>query len=556
MNKILVVDDIAANRSLLRQMLVSLRECEVIEASGGEEAVALFERDAPDLVLLDFNMPGLDGCQTASRIKALTGGGYTPIIFVTALSEESSLAAALASGGDDFISKPFDVEVLDSRIRAHLRIRELNQQLQEQNAVLRRHNERLTWEQELIEHFFTSALQQSDMDREFIRYHMSPLSVFNGDLLLVERGPDGGLYLVMGDFTGHGLTAAMGTLPVATIFFRLARQGVSLGDMARELNDQLNRLLPVGIFLAATLVELNPRGDRLSVWQGGMPASCWLGDDGQLRGLIESRHMPLGILTAAEFDDRIEVFDVNPGDRLYLYSDGLSEACDADGRMFGTSRVRELLLAHGEDRFEQLLAAFRTFTQPREQADDITLVELICKALGPRQSLLPREIEPLPWYFRMALSATDIQNSDPIAYLSSVLGGIPGLARHRGILVTILSEMYSNAVDHSILELDGIAKIDETQFMAYYERRAEMLEKLTQASVNIELDYRLAREPYLVIRITDNGRGYRGHAVSGSESGLHGRGLAILHGLCETVEFSAEGRTLEVRYRLQDIFPV
>lgn len=303
MNKILVVDDVESNRKLLRQMLVALNNYEVIEAVDGKEAIEIYKTESPDLILMDINMPEMNGYQSATIIKSLTGDNYTPIIFITALDAKATLSNALFSGGDDFIGKPFDIDVLESKIKAHLRIRELNKQLNDKNI-------QLNHEQNLIEHFFESALKHSFLDDKIVKYHMSSMSTFNGDLFLVERAPQGGMYLLMGDFTGHGLTAAMGTLPVAMIFFKMTGKGMGIGDIARELNNQLNNLMPTGMFFAASLLEINSRGDIMSVWMGGMPESYWIGNNGELKGVIQSQHMPLGILNDDEFNDAVNIYNV------------------------------------------------------------------------------------------------------------------------------------------------------------------------------------------------------------------------------------------------------
>jgi len=97
MQKILIVDDIATNRKLLKQTLRALKDYEIIEAANGLEAIERYKEDAPDLILMDINMPEMDGRQSTTAIKALMGDNYTPIIFVTALTAEDSLASALAS---------------------------------------------------------------------------------------------------------------------------------------------------------------------------------------------------------------------------------------------------------------------------------------------------------------------------------------------------------------------------------------------------------------------------------------------------------------------------
>lgn len=381
MGKILVVDDIATNRKLLRQILVAVKNYEVIEAVNGLDALEIYEKELPDLILMDINMPGMGGFESATKIKKLTGDNYIPIIFVTAMSE-SSLSNALASGGDDFISKPFDVEVLESKINAHLRIRELSLKLNSKNEQLYRQNEYLTHEQNVIEYFFENALKHSYLDEKYIKYHMSPMSTFNGDVLMVERGVEGGLIVIMGDFTGHGLTAAMGTLPVAMIFFKMVAEGCSLNEIARELNSQLKKLMPTSMFFAATLLELNSTGDTLSVWSGCMPDVFLLGINGKLKKEIKAKNMALGVLNDDQFESEVDVYKVCKGDRIYLYSDGITEALGADGKMFGGGRVKEVLIENGDDRFDRVLSELKSFTESDEQNDDITLVELTCDELS------------------------------------------------------------------------------------------------------------------------------------------------------------------------------
>ena len=129
MDAILIVDDVKANRILLTQMVLKMRDFIIFEAVNGKEAIVQFEQKKPDLILMDINMPEMDGYLSSQAIKEKAGNNYIPIIFITALIETASLDNAIAAGGDDFLSKPFDFNLLESKITAHLRIRALNQQL-------------------------------------------------------------------------------------------------------------------------------------------------------------------------------------------------------------------------------------------------------------------------------------------------------------------------------------------------------------------------------------------------------------------------------------------
>jgi len=553
MNKILVVDDIAINRALLRQTLQALGGYEVVEAESGKEAISQYEKEKPDLILMDIMMPDLDGREATTLIKAKMGDDYVPIVFVTALSSEDSLATALAAGGDDFISKPFNVEVLASKMNAHLRIRELNQQLNEKNNLLIDLNRHLTHEQELIEYFFENAIKQSFLDENIIRYHMSSMSAFNGDILLVERAPRGGFYLILGDFSGHGLTAAMGTLPVAMLFFKMVSESAAVGDIAQEINSQLYKLMPSGMFFTATILELNVRSDILSVWMGGMPENYCFGKTGKLKQMIHSQHMPLGILDDDEFDSATQVFHVDSEDKIYLYSDGVVEAKNFEGEQFGDDRLKNTLVTGNDHRFDAVLNELNDFTGNKNQNDDITLVELTCRnvpAIDENYNI-PENLHTLSWHTSVSLSVDDMRTSDTVKNLTNILCAMPYVSRHKGVLYVLLFEIYTNSVDHGILNIKSADKTNDKHFVEYYKRRNEALSKLDEASINFDFSFFIENDqPFLKIVVQDSGSGHKPENVNNSDELLHGRGLKIIHSFSEKVSCTDDGKALNIIYKL------
>lgn len=221
--KILIVDDNRANRKLLESYF-SASNYNVIEADDGTVAVERYREHQPDIVLMDIMMPNMDGYEAAKQIKALAGEVYVPVIYVTALKPEVALTEAIEAGGDDFISKPINFEILKAKLEAHLRIREASEKMLDMYDQLQQHNQRMQQENDLVEHIFNNALSKSYLDESFIRYHISSVSAFNGDLLLAEKRADGSTCVLMGDFTGHGLCAAVGSLPVIKVFFTMVKK--------------------------------------------------------------------------------------------------------------------------------------------------------------------------------------------------------------------------------------------------------------------------------------------------------------------------------------------
>ncbi len=328
---ILVVDDQVLNCKLLKAMLEQ-QFYTVFCAHNGRDALKILESQDIDIVLLDVVMPVMDGFETAPKIKQYAGDVYLPIIFITALEDQSSFEKCLAVGGDDFIHKPFDKVILSAKIKAHARTRRLSQQSNEQRRQLEYHYNQIEREHEIVEHIFSNALAQQSEYPEICEYHLSPASMFNGDMFLMAKSPMGGFYCLLGDFTGHGLAAAVGALPASRIFYTMVQKGMAVSDIAVELNTALNELLPGHMFCAAAIIELSSSGKSVSAWLGGLPDLYLIDQNGSLIKTIESQHMALGILEVDEFERNLLHFEVSPDQRLVMATDGIIESESERGK--------------------------------------------------------------------------------------------------------------------------------------------------------------------------------------------------------------------------------
>ncbi|GAB6040177.1 SpoIIE family protein phosphatase [Endothiovibrio diazotrophicus] len=327
---ILVVDDTPENIDLLNQALGD--RYTVRAAISGERALKIVATPPhPELILLDVMMPGMDGYEVCRRLKADEATRDLPVVFVTARGEIEDEVKGFSLGAVDYVTKPIQPEIVRTRVATHLALHRARRELAEKNEALR--NER-----ELVEEIVTRMRSTAQLDQDRLRYLISPLERTNGDLLLAARRPDGGRHVLLGDFTGHGLPAAIGGPMAAYIFSRFTAAGEPMAEILRELNRVLYRQLPAHLYMAACALEISPGGDRVSLWNAGVPDALLI-RDGEVTTRFPSTAPPLGIIEAMDPAADAAHHPLLAGDRLYAYSDGVTEAAGEDGEQFGEGRL-------------------------------------------------------------------------------------------------------------------------------------------------------------------------------------------------------------------------
>ena len=561
--QILVVDDQATNRAILTWLLEDDGHT-VLEAENGLIAIELFEKHEIDIVLMDVMMPVMDGLEATQKIKALQkDGNYVPVIFLTALEDDKALSQCLESGGDDFLSKPYNDAVLKSKIAAHIRIRELTQDITEKHKELTLHNSRWEREQNIVAHIFNTAMEHNLSDCDNLRSHIAPASTFNGDILLSAPSPAGGLYVFLGDFTGHGLGASIGTLPIAHSFEQLASRHLSVGEIAFEFNKMLATMLPDYMFCCASIIELNPQGDSLQIWGGGLPDAYVINADGSIRETLPSGNMPLGVeKDQSKFNKGFEVRRLAEGERVIFFTDGIIEAESPEGEFFEEERLLSCFESGTKDTIGAILEKLNNFILDAEQRDDITLFEVssgsvvINHKLGATDTV-EDHYDGILWRMSCKLEAEDIKRANPVEEIMSILGAQTLMRPNKDVIGLVLAEMYSNALEHGILELSSELKKTEDGFMEYYQQRQSRLENLTNAL--IQISFRLIKdgEHFLRIKISDSGNGFDVSKMShSSNEDSFGRGVGLINRVCSRVEYLDGGSTIEVDFPISKMMTV
>jgi two-component system, HptB-dependent secretion and biofilm response regulator len=553
---ILIADDNASDRMLLSAIISRLGH-EVQTACDGEEAVGLFERRRAQLVLMDALMPVMDGFEAARRIKELAGEALVPIIFLTSMSEGEGLARCLDAGGDDFITKPYNPIVLAAKINAMNRLRLLQETVLQQRDMIARHHKYLLNEQRVAKAVFDQIAHSGCLNAPNIRYLQSPYALFNGDLLLAAWAPSGNMHVLLGDFTGHGLPAAVGAMPLAEVFYGMTAKGYGLPETLREMNAKLKRILPVDMFCCAALLCVNFKQQLVEVWNGGLPDGYLLHADGRPHTPLVSAHLPLGVLGAGSFDDNTQVYPFAPGDRVFLLSDGVVDSTDENGEMFGSRRLQNVFVSNRNpaslmEEVQWALARFRG-----QVRDDVSMLEVGFsepESLGSPSVIYTDsgDSSPLDWAGTFEFRASTLKRFNPLPYLLQLLQEVHGLRLQSSELYTVMSELYSNALEHGVLGLDSSLKRDAEGFALYYQQRAERLENMEGGFIRFSFQIiPVGQGGRLIIEVHDSGNGFdvdRVLSLPPAVNQLSGRGLNLVRQLSNECRWSADGRTARVEF--------
>lgn len=499
----------------------------------------------------------MDGFEAARQIKALAGEELVPIIFLTSLTEDEALVRCLEAGGDDFLAKPYSPVVLAAKIRAMDRLRRLQATVLEQRDEISRHHDHLLTEQRVAKAVFDQVAHAGCLSAPNIRYLQSPYALFNGDLLLAAFTPTGEMHVLLGDFTGHGLPAAVGAMPLAEVFYGMTAKGYGLAETLREMNAKLKRILPVDMFCCALLLNLSFERRMVEVWNGGMPDGYLLPAKGGEAIPLVSRHLPLGVLSAEQFDEHTDVLPLALGDRLFLLSDGVVDTCDETEQLFGVERLQRVFADNQapEHLFEDVLQALEAFRG--RSRDDVSMLEIT--VVAPDQVVPPPlmysdsgQSSPLDWSLSFEFRAQTLKRFNPLPWLMQVLQEVHGLRKQSGALYCVLNELYANALEHGVLGLDSAQKRDANGFNAYYQERNRRLEALDSGHIRLNLRV----EPRkgggrLIIEVEDSGSGFDVAKVQVPppvEQRLSGRGLNLVRRLSRQAEWTEGGRRAHVEF--------
>lgn len=371
---ILIVDDAPANIQIAQSILRD--EYKIRVATSGAKALELVKATpTPALVLLDVEMPGMDGYEVCHCLKASATTRDIPVIFLTGKTETEDETRGFEVGAVDYVHKPFSPPVVKARIRTHLALRAVREQLAKQLFTISRELEMARQIQLAI--LPRETPKQAGLE---IAARYLPMGSVAGDFydfIVVDEKHVG---ILIADVSGHGLPAALIASMLQVALTAQIGHASEPGRVLAGLNKALCGKFKQDFVTAAYLFVDMERSfmsyagaghPPLLLWQGRIGSASEVSENGLLLG-----HFP------EETYSTVQV-PVQPGDRAILYTDGILEARNLSEEMFGVDRFKEFLKDNHELGADQLadsllgeLSRWSEHPKGEDQQDDITVLAI------------------------------------------------------------------------------------------------------------------------------------------------------------------------------------
>ncbi len=394
-HRVLIVDDSKLHRRILSSS-VKRWGFKVFEAASGEEAIKICDSIAPDIVISDWMMPGMNGLEFCDAFRMITTDRYGYFILLSSKGEKNEVAMGLEAGADDFLTKPVDANELRARIAAGERILRMQRELTEKNRLI---TDTLSELQRLYGSLDNDLLEAKKLQQSLVKDKYKSFVTGEVSLLLQSSGHVGGdlvgyfpagenhLGLYSLDVSGHGISSALMTARLAGYLSAFAPdQNVALTRAAdgaynflpperviAALNELVLDEMETEHYFTLMLADVNLATGHVRMSQAGHPHPAIQRADGRIEQNGPGG-FPVGLLPGISFT-QFEA-QLEPGDRLFLLSDGITECPAKDGNMLEEAGLGRLLTelkdTTGPAVFEAMLRKLANFSGTQDFPDDVS----------------------------------------------------------------------------------------------------------------------------------------------------------------------------------------
>jgi serine phosphatase RsbU (regulator of sigma subunit) len=365
-DKVLVVEDDLTIRTILDRQL--RRVFNVTLAENGEEGLEKARIESPDLIISDVMMPKMDGFQLKEVMREEPALHLVPFIFLTSKSDEQDRLHGLMTGADDYLVKPFDVDVLIRRVRMLI-----------DRSRVYREDSLAVFAKEINAVFGPDVLPAIEGIDLFCR--IKPAKMGGGDFIDIVKVDDDNYTMLQGDVMGKGVKAKFFAYAFTGYFRGLIHAALSfkLNFSPAQLVNRFSAMINSDpflqdVFITFFLFNLNARDSTLTYCNAGyMPGLLVNHRTQRLLELNAGGGIP-GFYVGEYEEERI---DLVSGDTLVLCSDGVNEAKNIDGEMLGDDHLRQFLLGREETSAASLgndiYKLVESHVQSAIQYDDISI---------------------------------------------------------------------------------------------------------------------------------------------------------------------------------------
>jgi phosphoserine phosphatase RsbU/P len=388
---LLVVDDNDDNRYTLTRRLAREGYTNLTTAANGREALDLLQSKPFDLILLDIMMPDMNGYEVLECMKAGAGLRDIPVIMISALSEIESVIRCIELGAEDYLPKPFNPTLLRARVGASLEKKRLRDAVKASLARLEQEMDAARKLQlGMLPLVFPACTPEQPIE---IHALMEPAREVGGDLYDFFYASEHLFCFLVGDVSGKGAAAAMFMARTRS----LVRMAVQLWRKTSEnqitplriieaVNHELCQNNRDRMFVTLFLGALDTNTGVLTYVNAGHLPPCVLHASGSIEPINDKPAMPLAVRAGAAYQER--TVTVMPGDTLFVFSDGVTEAMNAADELYGNARLHADLCVASAFRPDEMVRAIKAkvdlFTGDAPKFDDVTMLALRWQPAGAR----------------------------------------------------------------------------------------------------------------------------------------------------------------------------
>ncbi len=327
MDKILVADGNETTVDLISKLLTN-SDYEVYTANTGKVALAKIDMLKPDLIIVDADFSDVSGFDICKQLKGSTETNYIPILMLISVETKDVLLRCVHSGVDDYISKLFDGTIFIAKVKSLLRVKHLSDRIKSQYEELKEKNEVIDFQLKMARRVQRSIIRKIDMTvmgTKILSKYLPALEV-GGDFYSVKELSDDKIGLIIGDVSGHGISAALLTANLLMMFDSLAMKHSIPSALLQEMNEQFCKIFKhtgSEMYVCMFYAIIDTTNFEITYSNAGQVYPVFVNNKNGDISELEIGGIPIGLMKESTYENKTDKY--SKGDYLFLHTDGLSD---------------------------------------------------------------------------------------------------------------------------------------------------------------------------------------------------------------------------------------